>query len=670
MKKILFRVPYKSVNMFSLMFLSLFLTGVLINNVVFAGGAYTHIYIAHSALEKIENSPQENGIYFVEIRPNPPKPENNENGTVKELPPPGKVVEIPVATVKFLREHQKNFLAGSIAPDYFPDVLYGITVSHQPCLQNSTCQDFILTLANSSENHSPEEIAYLFGYFNHVCTDVFTHHWVGEESGGDFEKWIKINSDSPDYYKMVRLHLGIEMLWDQELRNHKQKDTDFTIDIPYIRNTTLTPGSPVFEKYYNDKSTATTTYILGKIINLAKWHEEQETKAKNLYKKIEDKTLKLPCLTCAGKLVYDKINKIPCPNCDIAGKVSETIKKNCPKCKGTKKISKTIQQNCPTPGCRNGYIPGPRIPGPRIPAPTLRNPIRTRSGPSIPGPRLPCPHCSATGLVSKVIEETCPCKTGKVSEVIQKTCPKCNASKLVDEILKNTPCPTCPPAKTALKRLENYHRIRKEAAYKLVDDYIETHRQLAIKFASDGKLKEVKEAYDIFSANLTVYLRDELTAIDLIAPEFKALHAQIKVIFEDFETAIKDQILLYNEITELKEKIADAIAEEIGNIAMSMVLSDAEEAKYRNMLKESGSLDKFGPLVDSVNLFIMALDGVEPTLAGLNTATDILTDPEGTWKDSVNNIDSRCQYKKTLPYKDQLSWNECFNQKWTPLKEE
>ena len=91
--------------------------------------AFTHTYIAHLILERLAVGTDEgNGSIRVALPPTPA-------GTASVL--------IPSSFVDLLLENPASFCLGSASPDFFADVITGITTSHQPELQTKSLSHFL-----------------------------------------------------------------------------------------------------------------------------------------------------------------------------------------------------------------------------------------------------------------------------------------------------------------------------------------------------------------------------------------------------------------------------------------------------------------------------------------------------------------------------------------------
>jgi hypothetical protein len=247
-------------------------------------------------------------------------------------------LEVPSKLVDLLSGHASSFRAGAIGPDFFPDVLSGITASHQPNLRGRTLSDFMAIMASSARDATPEQVAFAFGWLSHICADVFGHHWVNMESGDDFVDWLK----TP--FEVIRKHLGIEKLWDEELRRTMPAvKEDFKLDVGFIRKLTLMSGSSLCTTFYEHKDYEN-LYALCHLGRLATWHAEQAEQAKRYGDSMEVSLLTDNCPLCRGAAAIDKRVSKKCPTCKAVGQIAENRKVKCAVCKAVG----SVENKCST----------------------------------------------------------------------------------------------------------------------------------------------------------------------------------------------------------------------------------------------------------------------------------------------------------------------------------
>jgi hypothetical protein len=230
--------------------------------------AFTHAYIAHLILERLRR----------------PTATNETNRTVVLALPavdgsPGaqpRFIEIPKSTAMLILRHPASFCFGAVSPDYFADVITGITTSHQPSARGADLAEYMDTFTRSLDWQNEQQIAYTLGWLTHICADVFGHHWVGAQAGGDFEDWVRTQPE------IVRKHIGIEMVWDGVVRaataggaflkdcfriEFGSAPADLQADIPahfralafersLIQRAMFTEGQPLCDRFYAFTSSA------------------------------------------------------------------------------------------------------------------------------------------------------------------------------------------------------------------------------------------------------------------------------------------------------------------------------------------------------------------------------------------------------------------------------
>lgn len=130
-------------------------------------GAYTHLYIADVIVDRLQSG-QLQGDGTVELSLDP----------IISGDQPFKV-SFDARLADILQRNSSSFRAGAVSPDFFPDVFTGIVISHQPFRRSKTIAEFMSSFANSVALGNEAQIAYWLGWFLHICTDVFGHHWVG-----------------------------------------------------------------------------------------------------------------------------------------------------------------------------------------------------------------------------------------------------------------------------------------------------------------------------------------------------------------------------------------------------------------------------------------------------------------------------------------------------------
>jgi hypothetical protein len=164
-------------------------------------GAYTHLFVASAIIDRLRSGLlQTDGTFKLNLDP----VSNNDSPFT---------ISLDAKLADIIQRESSSFRAGAVSPDFFPDIFTGIVISHQPYRRSKTIAEFMADFANSIDFGDETQIAYWLGWFSHICTDIFGHHWVCMESGGDFETWTTTDPS------VIRKHIGIETTWDGWLRS-------------------------------------------------------------------------------------------------------------------------------------------------------------------------------------------------------------------------------------------------------------------------------------------------------------------------------------------------------------------------------------------------------------------------------------------------------------------
>jgi hypothetical protein len=606
--------------------------------------AYTHLYVTKRILDAIQNGSRVDGKLIVKLL-----------GVDSAI----KAVHITDSMAALLTSHENSFRAGALGPDFFPDVIEGITVSHQPDLQGRTLDDFHQVMSESLDNPSDSQLAFCFGWLTHVCADVFGHHWVCLESGDDFKTW----TGTPP--EVIRLHLGIEKLWDSELRAHEDAAAeDFRLDVDFVRELTLEPDSALCGTFYKDGDNKVLSSLIF-ALQLAGWHDSAANDAEVFADRIDQNAFSRACPVCDGTALVSDVVRESCPTCAAAGMVARTEKFNCPGCLATGLVDK----NCPTCNaagyieekirkceiCRGsgkikcGGCGGSGNIEKKIRVGPIKKTIKVTCPVCLGAKGVSCPHNAGTVITdilkrtcpkcagAKVLRNTCPtCNGAKLlSRVIQQTCPLCNGLKLVEKGVVIA-CPVCTLRPTAVvrKAIDNvvkYHQRRARLARKMVGEYILAHENVA-KSILAGDYGAAASSFDKFFAAVEAFISAETSFADLVLPELGALEDRVREmvlrLLEEIEQLTPEW---YREIKrEIYKAVTDRLIE-WGKID----LTDGEVSKYRAIWDRFPSRDAFPPLRNGINLFLLAIDGCEAEASELGVASDVLG--------LADNIDSRCQ---------------------------
>jgi Zinc dependent phospholipase C len=577
-------------------------------------GAGTHIFIANEILSRLNSAQCTNdGTFKIELEP--------INGSGQKLP-----VILKNELVAILARNPDSFRAGAISPDFFPDVFFGITLSHQPYLQQKTLVDYIANFTKSVDFGNEKQVAYMFGWLTHLCADVFGHHWVGMETKGDFETWVETATTNPD---VIRKHIGIEMLWDKTL---PASPKDLAFERSLIQSAMLTEGMPLCDQYYNYKDYQPLHAII-KTIHLGRWHGEQAQKITQFRDRLRENDpstidfLKRLCPLCRGtEKIREEIRG--CPLCRGTGKIREEIR-GCPLCRGTGKIA--------DPFCGGSKKVSQKV---RIPFTHLYRTITVTCPVCLGIGEIPCPH-DAGEVVLDVIEKTCPHDAGEVVlDVIEKTCPICTFGAAIQ------------PLRLICDRLITYHQHRQKHTQRIVDSYLNAHEQVADCILND-KLGDILKCYEPFWDEVQTFVITQGSFIEFVTPELQTLEEQMVKLVEAALENFKEMVIP-DFIEEIKDAIVKTMAEKVAKL-FNLTLTEPEENYYRNIFNQYEP-QAFPPLANAIQLYLLSLNQVSPTASGLQQAVSILG--------SVNNIDKRCQPFLTKPFKDSLEnefpWTQYF----------
>lgn len=108
----------------------------------------------------------------------------------------GKAVEIPidVTIADSLRDYPSYYRMGNIGPDAGPDVIAGQMTTHPgvpdessfPTISPWKTTDWLNHVKRKSDQGSPRDRAYMYGYLGHAASDVFAHTYVNQYAGDIF----------------------------------------------------------------------------------------------------------------------------------------------------------------------------------------------------------------------------------------------------------------------------------------------------------------------------------------------------------------------------------------------------------------------------------------------------------------------------------------------------
>jgi hypothetical protein len=593
-------------------------------------------------------------------------------------------VAIPAATASILLAHPASFCFGASSPDFLPDVITGITTSHQPKNRPlQTLDSFMETFGRSVRWSDAREVSWLLGWFCHLCADVFGHHWVGVEAGKDFLSWL---TTPPD---VVRLHLGIEMEWAKAIREKNgMRDVlrenilrefgpvpstpdDAFLGFFFFRrqlvlDAMLTEGAPLAEKFYDieeaPKPGDEAVQLVVPMIRIRawrKWHEEQLKKTQKA-KQLNDSPLgaladfDLPRVDPA-KLAA---NRIECPLCKAHGTVTQTVERACPTCMGIGLLEDGARSLCLLCGGEGKKrVKCEACEG--LPD-ALRDVCPECHGEKEVNFEL-CPGCNGAKFAASVAYSLCDtCKGARqVRQELDEKCPFCLGQQYLETALADPAFSSRDLVDAVLRRLIHFHGARIARIDRLSQRYLEAGEKLGLMLLSpdvdmaDGQA--VQACFAGFLADLADFCTSTLTLSDL-APELAAYDAAVRKGVEDLlALALKFlEFLPVNLLEVYRQLRADLVKAAVDLLAerFKSLLTDPERAKLRAVLDRYPP-EGFPPVADAVTLFLLALEGAAPTEAGIAKAFRAL----GT----ADNIDGRGQPRLVERFNDaHFPWDGRF----------
>ena len=145
------------------------LCAALIPSSAFALKVNTHVWVAQQIIEDLED-----GELTIYVDGDPVN------------------VAINPQLQSYILEHQKEFRAGSLGPDAFPDVILGQVSIHPGAKDRSSTSnktwntdDWLSYIVENAE-HPPEK-AFAYGNLVHAASDVFAHSYVNMYAGEVFD---------------------------------------------------------------------------------------------------------------------------------------------------------------------------------------------------------------------------------------------------------------------------------------------------------------------------------------------------------------------------------------------------------------------------------------------------------------------------------------------------
>lgn len=163
----------------------------------------THIYLANQILKEVK-----------------------ETGAVT-LKDYGKF-SVPNDVISAISKYPKAFRAGSVGPDFFPDMIVGQTVIH-PTDSGKWLDRMETELLSMPRNNAEWEKAYAFylGFLTHYSGDMFGHDYVNEWANGSFPEMTDAIKDV-ELAKVIMRHIMVESYMDERV----PKSEDLSLDAP------------------------------------------------------------------------------------------------------------------------------------------------------------------------------------------------------------------------------------------------------------------------------------------------------------------------------------------------------------------------------------------------------------------------------------------------------
>jgi len=138
-----------------------------------------------------------------------------ENGTY--------TYSIPNEFYRAIKEYPEAFRAGSLGPDFYPDMVIGQTYIHPYDAEIKIGSGDWLRLLVESANRLPqyseerlEAVSFILGFMLHYCGDMFGHDFVNTFSGGTFPTLTDVNitdTTTPELNNMMS-HMSVESMID------------------------------------------------------------------------------------------------------------------------------------------------------------------------------------------------------------------------------------------------------------------------------------------------------------------------------------------------------------------------------------------------------------------------------------------------------------------------
>ena len=138
----------------------------------------------------------------------------------------GANVAIPRDVCISIRNHKSTFLAGTLGPDLYPDLITGQVTTHPGLPGGWSTAEWIENIYNNAR--SGEELAFAAGYLVHAASDTFAHSYVNTYSGDIF--------DLKDERAVERRHFVLEKYIDSKLPKADFNTLSLKVPAEFVRN--------------------------------------------------------------------------------------------------------------------------------------------------------------------------------------------------------------------------------------------------------------------------------------------------------------------------------------------------------------------------------------------------------------------------------------------------
>lgn len=136
----------------------------------------------------------------------------------------GRAFALPADTCESIRAHPGAFLAGSLGPDAFPDLVTGQVTTHPGVKGDWQTKHWLEHLYKSAA--PGEELAFAAGYLVHAASDTFAHSYVNAYAGDIFELG--------DERAVERRHFVLEKYIDYRLPTGEPDPGSMTVPAEFL----------------------------------------------------------------------------------------------------------------------------------------------------------------------------------------------------------------------------------------------------------------------------------------------------------------------------------------------------------------------------------------------------------------------------------------------------